>query len=660
MQKSTSLVLLALSLITLLLSSSCAEAKPKVVQPANGFDDEGFGEDFNLTSLSFLPDGNLSYIDLHNAHPRTIILAARADPFGIGNSIKNWFLNLIEKGKKAVSCRACTGAEVAVATLYKYSPKLLYEILHGVCKVQKKFDETTCRGLVDTQGPVLFKVISKFDRNYDGKLLCAALLDVCPYPETTAGKMQFPKPKPVDATAPKNSGKTLNVLHLSDWHVDSHYKPGSDAVCDRPTCCRSDSGSNPPKRPASIWGDYSCDTPQLLADNMIDHIVKKDNIDLGFLTGDLVAHDIWIADKEAAEKNIKRTWDGLHRKLNKAVKTFFPVVGNHDFVPINLSPPKHYPEGKDDPQYPFFAEQWEKFLDSDTAKQVVKNTGSYSYTPEAYPKLKVISLNTNWCYTLNFYVLDHARDHPDPNLMLAWLVSELQDAEDNGQRVWILGHHPSGQSDCMHNYSHLFYQIVQRYSPHVIAGIFFGHTHRDEFEVFYSSDDDRDAKHAIAVGYIAPSVTTYTNKNPTYRVYKVDAETFTVVDSLTYYADISQASKWEKNDEEPEWKLEYSARKDYAFDSPHAPLTPAWWHTLTVQFEKNNELFDKFFLYRTGSAGREGKCDSTCKKELICQMRAGKSELGCFTSPFSKRGIEGQESAETPLWKQNLCNGLHL
>lgn len=44
-----------------------------------------------------------------------------------------------------------------------------------------------------------------------------------------------------------------------------------------------------------------------------------------------------------------------------------------------------------------------------------------------------------------------------------------------------------------------------------ITGQFFGHTHYDEFQVFY---DEETMTRAVGVAYIAPSVTTYINLNP--------------------------------------------------------------------------------------------------------------------------------------------------
>ncbi len=44
-----------------------------------------------------------------------------------------------------------------------------------------------------------------------------------------------------------------------------------------------------------------------------------------------------------------------------------------------------------------------------------------------------------------------------------------------------------------------------------ITGQFFGHTHVDEFEMFY---DEETLTRPLGVAFIAPSVTTYVNLNP--------------------------------------------------------------------------------------------------------------------------------------------------
>ena len=62
--------------------------------------------------------------------------------------------------------------------------------------------------------------------------------------------------------------------------------------------------------------------------------------------------------------------------------------------------------------------------------------------------------------------------------------------------------------------------------------------------IFYAPNKNQTAENAISVGYVAPSVTPYLDVNPGFRTYKIDTRTFEVVDSITYSADLDQASTW--------------------------------------------------------------------------------------------------------------------
>lgn len=44
----------------------------------------------------------------------------------------------------------------------------------------------------------------------------------------------------------------------------------------------------------------------------------------------------------------------------------------------------------------------------------------------------------------------------DPAGQLAWLVSELEGAEQAGERVWIMGHMPLGKADAFHDQSQYY------------------------------------------------------------------------------------------------------------------------------------------------------------------------------------------------------------
>lgn len=105
----------------------------------------------------------------------------------------------------------------------------------------------------------------------------------------------------------------------------------------------------------------------------------------------------------------------------------------------------------------------------------------------------MILMISSMCIDLSrFYSLILCR-RPDPNGILSFLVSQLQLAEDLGQRSWIIAHMPPGGGDVLLDQvllylslildrlliiaqSNYYDQVIQRYR-NTIAGQFFGHTH---------------------------------------------------------------------------------------------------------------------------------------------------------------------------------------
>ena len=142
----------------------------------------------------------------------------------------------------------------------------------------------------------------------------------------------------------------------------------------------------------------------------------------------------------------------------------------------------------------------------------------------------------------------------DPLGQLDWLVNTLQESENIGEKVHIIGHiHPSG---CLDSWSKNYYRIINRYES-TIVGQFFGHSHSDEFEIFY---DLEDKKRAVSVLYIVGSVTTYSYLNPAYRFYDIDGvypnSSFQVLDHETHFMNLTEANLSLK----PNWQVEYSAK----------------------------------------------------------------------------------------------------
>lgn len=108
--------------------------------------------------------------------------------------------------------------------------------------------------------------------------------------------------KPASANvAPSPSGQTINVLHLSDWHIDPRYDIGSEANCSQYLCCRVQSTNTilhttsiNASVPASRYGYLYCDTTADLALSAFDtmpQFFNLSNISLAIFTGDIVSHD---------------------------------------------------------------------------------------------------------------------------------------------------------------------------------------------------------------------------------------------------------------------------------------------------------------------------------------------------------------------------------
>ncbi|KAF9356356.1 Sphingomyelin phosphodiesterase [Mortierella sp. AD094] len=581
---------------------------------------------------------------------------------------KQQFLEFALIASQKLDCASCEAAIGALKELAKASRNSALDSIDYLCKKITKEPADVCSGLTDSEGPVLLNALMTADLSGgDGKEMCFQIAGLCPAPAISSGTLTFPKPKPDNVTAPKPSGMLVDVLHLADWHVDESYVPGSEAICNRPTCCRTYSDSPPtPLRAAASWGDYNCGTPMKLAEDMVKNIPLLSNSSFAIMTGDIPPHDVWLENQTTVVPEESRSYDVMAR-LNL---TMYPSVGNHEAGPPNLFP-SQASGGNISWLYEGLANDWARWLPQD-ALNSTKNYGAYAVSPQ--PGFRIISLNTNFCYTLNLYLYAHTKDY-DPNGQLQWLITQLQAAEDAGERVWILGHVAPSQTDCIQNWSALYYQVVARYSPHVIAEQFFGHSHFDEFALYYNSSEKTDQS-AVATGWIGPSVTPFTDLNPGFRIYKVDNGSWNIFDSLTYIANLSLASTWDATNSTPQWTLEYSARQAYGAYVPvadNAPLSPSWWHNVTNAFQNNDTAFQLYWTLRGKSAGRIPACpnSTTCPNEMICDLRAGRSNDTCTPISFISQSYNNASSAqltdltphyqrqsESKPWNIKLCGSI--
>ncbi|KAF8926375.1 hypothetical protein BGZ58_011233 [Dissophora ornata] len=599
------------------------------------------------------------------AAPTPIHLAKR-------NILTDKLKSLLTEAATSLECDACVAALVGVKDVAWLNKTWALDAINDVCPSLTSESTDVCSGLVFSQGPVLLSSLLSADlTGGDGKLICFQLGGVCPAPAISSGTLTFPKARPANPVAPTPSGVQVDVVHLSDWHVDTLYNTGSEAAtCGKPMCCRAYANANSTiTRAAASWGDYNCDSPVKLGQNLLGYIPSVAAPSFAIMTGDIPPHDVWL---ESQTTVVPEEADAF-TILASLGTNIYPTVGNHEGGPPNLFPT--VASGGDISWlYSGLADDWSKWLPA-AAVTSVKNYGAYTVSPQT--GFRIISLNTNFCYTMNLYLYGHTTDY-DPNGEINWLITQLQASEDAGERVWIIGHVGPSQTDCIQNWSALYYQVVQRYSPHVIAEQFFGHTHRDEFALYYGPGS-KSSENALATAWIGPSVTPFTDLNPGFRVYKVDTKSWNIFDSQTYVADLSQAASWDASGSSPNWHLEYSAREAYGAYVPiatDAPLSAAWWHNVTTAFQTTDAAFQEYWTYRGKSAGLQGSCasGSACKTEIICDLRAGQSSDSCTKISFSMKKRSDDEKLATEAkdvslstlfkratepWNKNLCGSVY-
>uniref|UniRef100_UPI00398EAFBA sphingomyelin phosphodiesterase n=1 Tax=Pristiophorus japonicus TaxID=55135 RepID=UPI00398EAFBA len=445
-----------------------------------------------------------------------------------------------------------------------------------------------------------------------------------------------PKPPVVPPKAPRPSAPVTRVLFLTDIHWDKEYSPGTDPDCKDPLCCRRGSGLPPRYRKgAGKWGEYSkCDLPLRTIENLLQHL-RSDHFDLVYWTGDIPAHNVWHQSRRDQVVALDTITALLRRHLGHV--RVYPSVGNHESTPVNSFPPP-FVRGNQSSAWLYGAmvAAWKDWL----PKEALETLGRAGfYTVKLGPGLRLVSLNMNFCSHENFWLLVNSTD---PAGQLQWLIGILQEAENSGDKVHIIGHIPPGL--CMKVWSWNYYRIVNRYEG-TIAAQFFGHTHVDEFEVFY---DEETLSRAVSVAFIAPSVTTYIDLNPGYRVYQIDGNypnsSHSVLDHETYILNLTEANR----SESPKWLFLYRLREAYGMDTAF----PADMDSLIGRLAQDDRLFHKYwYLYHKGHTTQV--CEQACKTATLCALRTGRADDPHLCKDLHKKGTYGETRR---LWRQRkMC-----
>ncbi|KAJ7610147.1 sphingomyelin phosphodiesterase [Roridomyces roridus] len=522
-------------------------------------------------------------------------------------------------------CSSCLALLGAFQTVSLGSVDAFVAEFTSLCIGLGAADPDVCTGLIAREGPILAHDLNSINTTagQTAERLCDALLGMCVSKAVNPFTVPLLKPAPKNPTVFSSRGRpTFRVVHLSDVHIDRFYTVGSEANCTKSICCRDfDDSPAVPTVPAGPNGNSHCDSTVNLADSMLAE-VERLNPTFTIFTGDVVEGATWIVDQTEVTNDLAAFNAELAAKLTGPI---FPSLGNHDSAPVNAFA-RTTTNTANNSQFVYDTQSagWEQFIGPGPAAQVDHISGSYVAQVPGM-KLRIIAVNTQLWYKQNFWLYDSDTPQPDPNGIIAFLAEALQATEDAGERAWVIGHIPLGKEDTLPDQSNYYDQVLQRYK-NTIAGQFFGHSHKDQFEIAYSNYSEQIAANAVGVGLIGPALTP-TSGNPAFKVYDIDPDTFEVMDSSVFFTNISDPSFQIS----PTWGRFYSARETYGplvGLQPHEPLSPAFWHNLTDVFMTNDTAFQMFntFLSRAGDVT---PCAGDCVNTTICDMRAFRSENNC-------------------------------
>jgi sphingomyelin phosphodiesterase len=180
---------------------------------------------------------------------------------------------------------------------------------------------------------------------------------------------------------------------------------------------------------------------------------------------------------------------------------------------------------------------------------------------------------------------------------------------------------------------------VNRFESTITAQ-FFGHTHQDEFELFYNTEADPnsiDFMRPTNIAYICPSVTTFGNVNPGYRIYTIDGtyrgSTFSVVDHETHFLNLTLANM-NRDPKLLQFDKSYSVKQEFQMSD----LNPIEWHNLVMRMEKDDALFQRFynlFFNRSDHIARKVCSDgASCAYNILCRLVTARSHDSTFCQRF--------------------------
>ncbi|CAH2244200.1 sphingomyelin phosphodiesterase-like [Pararge aegeria] len=563
---------------------------------------------------------------------------------------------------ESVTCLICRSAFGALFDLVREgaTDQTLISSVSTLCASLGFVTPRACRGIIELNIPILTHIIKTTPQALP-RTFCGLVLQrsdnplYCAYDDPRfQWTVDLPRQRANRNKRESEDRNTpLTIAVISEAHIDPLYQPNGVADCDEPTCCRKgqkprtqiyeysseepltgdavtkinnedmlnldisaqmrnrtkvkrvDSRNSPP---AGFWGDYrNCDTPLWAFDDAIQRVASAHrNVDVVYYMGDSIDHHVWETTYELINEVNAHIIDKMRKEFGNNVLVV-PSIGNHESQPTNQFAPTTVRGAKLNTTwlYEGLAKKWDFYLNAE-AKASVRQRGAFAM--RVRPGLRVISVNNNVAFKSNWWLV---YDPLDAKRHLDWLVQELHKAEIAGDKVHILGHIPPGVHDFIYTWTREYNRIVTRFAS-TIAGEFTGHTHGDEFKIFYSLQNGR----PISIAWGAGSVTAYTNFNLNYKIATIDPRSFEPTNFVSYIYNLTEANL--NPNVRPRWFQLYDLRSAFGLRDLSPTSMDALVNRMATQRNRNLiGLYSKFLLKM--SDRRWPYCNDWCKIDNLCR-----------------------------------------
>ncbi|KAJ8270738.1 hypothetical protein GJAV_G00118680 [Gymnothorax javanicus] len=403
---------------------------------------------------------------------------------------------------------------------------------------------------------------------------------------------------PID-NRPQSIQSSGQFWHISDLHLDPTYH-----VTEDPTKVCFSSQGHPALNPG-MFGDFLCDSPYELIQSAFQFMKEKNSHpDFIIWTGDSPPH---VPAQELSTDTVIR----IIGNMTHTIREFFPdlpvypALGNHDYWPQDQLPVVT------SEIYQAVSKLWEPWLQPD-ALLTFRKGGFYSQVIS--PNLRLVSLNTNLYYSPNKVTVNMT----DPAGQFEWLEDTLETCRQSNEKAYIIAHVPIGYlpyalgtTAMREPYNEKLVEIFREFSD-VVAGQFYGHTHRDSMMVLLDHKGQ-----PVNSAFVTPAVTPFRHaselysNNPGFRMYFYKPQDYSLLDIWQYYMNLTEANLEKK----PDWKLEYIMTKDFNI----VDIQPMSLYGLAESFRApHSEAFQKYFNHFTVSYNDSIVCKGLCKMAQVC------------------------------------------